>query len=253
MATLRVMRIKNRVRPGDRRAALREELWPNSKDRVWSPEEDGYCTMPRTVPLIATLISHFTPSMDASQVYLDLWARNYPEGIVEIANEQDIAASCGFAIGTRTVRSWRERINAIARLGFIEIKGKATRDYAYILMIHPHDAVTRLRKNPDRHIPEWWWDLYTSRLREIGAPIRPDPDAPPVSVDGSDQGAVAAPAAVTDGSTADGAGEHRSDAAPDDDVDRSVVRTDGSETETVGSIESRPKEKKRRRSVSLRR
>ena len=74
-----MMALKKRPKPGDRRAALREELWPNSGNRIWTPQEDGYCTMPRAVPLVATLISELKPSIDASRVYLDLWARNFPE------------------------------------------------------------------------------------------------------------------------------------------------------------------------------
>ena len=96
---------------------------------------------------------------------------------MEIGNEQDVANGCGFASGTRAVRSWRERITVLANLGFIEVHGKGTRDFAYVLMLHPHDAVARLKKaQPDR-IPKWWWDLFTSRLRETGAPNRFDFDA----------------------------------------------------------------------------
>ncbi len=163
---------KAKLSHSERRIALREELWPGSQNQIWSAKEDGFCSMPRTVPLIATLISELTPRIDPARVYVDLWARNFNEGIVEVTSEADMAACCGFASGTPTVRSWQERMAAIEHLGFIKVTRKGTRKFGYVLMLHPHDCVQNLKQSGVRKIPDWWWDLYTSRLRETGAPTR---------------------------------------------------------------------------------
>jgi hypothetical protein len=156
----------------ERETALREELWPNSAKLIWTTKEDGYASIPRTITLIATLISVVTPRMDPSRVYLDLWARNRGAGIVEITNEVDFAACCGLASGTRAVRSWQERIVAIEHLGFIRIQRKGIRKFGFVLLLHPHDCVDKLRNDTSVTIPPWWGDLYFSRLREIRAPER---------------------------------------------------------------------------------
>ena len=42
----------------------------------------------------------------------------------------------------------------------------------YLLLVHPHDAVQRLRKSRKKDIPEWWWSLFSKRIAEIGATLR---------------------------------------------------------------------------------
>src|SRR5438067_8618891 len=108
---------KKKLSPAERRQVLRNQLFTGSSKKVWSrTDEDGFATIPRTLPLIATLIRLLTDDLDASRVYVDLWGRVYDEGLVDVLDEEEFAASCGYATPTRNVRTWRERIEALQEL-----------------------------------------------------------------------------------------------------------------------------------------
>jgi len=173
MAVIRARPIKKKKSPTERRVALRDSLWSGGGARVWNRnEEDGFATIPRTLPLIGTLIRVLTKDLDASRAYFDLWGRVYDEGFVDVMDEEEFAASCGYPTSGRNVRTWRERIAALVALGLVEVKPKGTKKFGYVLLVHPHDAVQRLRKSRKKEIPEWWWSLFSKRIAEIGATLR---------------------------------------------------------------------------------
>ena len=173
---VRLRSAKVRKSPDERRIALRDSLWKGANGRVWSrTEEDGFSTIPRTLPLIGTLIRLLTKDLDASRAYIDLWGRVYDEGFVDVLDEEEFAASCGYATSGRNVRTWRERIEALVALGLVEVRPKGTRKFGYLLLVHPHDAVQRLRKTRKNEIPDWWWSLFSKRVAEIGATLRLKP------------------------------------------------------------------------------
>jgi hypothetical protein len=154
------------------RSQLRDSLWADAEDYLWHrTKELGFTTIPRTLMLIATLIKELTKKGDASRVYLDLWARAFDEGLVEVFDESEFALSSGYSPGRRNVRTWRERIKELQRLKFIAVRPKAGRDIGYILLLHPHVAVLNLAENGLAPIPDWWWDLFTARIREIRAAL----------------------------------------------------------------------------------
>jgi hypothetical protein len=156
-----------------RRRELFADLWPGAVAHTWHrARETGFTTVPRTLSLVASLVKLLTDGRDASRVYLDLWCRAYDEPVVEVTDEAEFALSCGYQKGTRHVRTWQERIGDLQRLRFIAVRPKPSRIVGYILLLHPHDAVTSLKQTyPDR-IPDWWWDLFQARLKEIGAAPR---------------------------------------------------------------------------------
>ena len=158
-----------------KRIELRDQLWPDSPEVVWDRtdrKEKGFTTLPRTVPLVGALIRHLTDRLDASRAYFDLWGRSWDGGLVEIDDEEELAASCGYTTSKRNVRTWRERMVTLEQLGFIRIKPRGTRKYGYVLLVHPHDAVQRLRHDDEHDVPEWWWTLFLKRTNEIRAVLR---------------------------------------------------------------------------------
>src|SRR5439155_22885375 len=87
-----VMRSGKSSAASKRRTDLRNELWP--QEPAWiADEEVGFFRAPRTLPLLLTLISSkkISGKKNAATVYLDLWARNWGEGIIEIIDEGDHA------------------------------------------------------------------------------------------------------------------------------------------------------------------
>jgi len=161
------------------RLDLREQLWPGESKNLWHRStEDGYSTVPRTLPLVMTLIDQLKDKgKDAARVYLDLWCRQMDDSLVVVSDEASMAYSSGYVTPTRNIRSWRERIDLLRGLGFVSVQPKGSREYGYILLHHPHRVVQDLRAKglvPDN----WWWE-FTSRAGEIGAQL------PTVPTDGA--------------------------------------------------------------------
>lgn len=166
------------------RIQLRDSLWKDAPDRVWDrASEDGFVTLPRTLPLIATLIKFLGRGVDPSRTYLSLWFRQRDHGFVEILDAEELAAESGFS-GTRKVRSLNEALDQLDRLGFIRVATKGTRKHAFILILHPHDVVQRLYHEDPNRIPEWWWSLFRLRIQDIKATLR---WKPPRRVSGPDE------------------------------------------------------------------
>jgi hypothetical protein len=160
-----------------RRREKRNALWDDAEAAIYNKrEESGFCTVPRTLPLMTTLIKHLSPKKDPSRVYLDLWFRQRDDGFVESEDQEEMAACSGYPTGTRNVRTWRERLEELERLGFIRIKPKGTQKYRYILLLHPHDVVQRIRHKTPAAIPDWWWGYFESRIRDIRAELRWTPE-----------------------------------------------------------------------------
>jgi hypothetical protein len=161
-----------------RRVERRESLWPGSEALIYNrKDESGFCTLPRTLSLIATLIKQLSSTKDPSRVFLDLWFRQRDDGFVEVEDQEEMAASCGYSRPPRNVRTWREAIDELERLGFIKVGRKGTRKYAYVLLLHPHDVVQQLRHKKPKAIPDWWVSLFDNRVMDIGATLRWSPPA----------------------------------------------------------------------------
>ena len=81
-----------------RRVERRDELWPEAHLVVFDRtdrSEKGWGTVPRTLGLIGTLIKHLGDRVDGSKVFLDLWFRNFDDGMIEVDDEMTFAACCG--------------------------------------------------------------------------------------------------------------------------------------------------------------
>ena len=162
-------KVKVRKTIADRRRMLRDSLWPGATKIVWTRHtDDGYSTVPRTIPMIMTLINLLEKNVDASRVYGELWSRVSDEGFIEMVDEDEHAYACGY-VTPRSARSWQERMDVLVDLGFIKAKPKAGWKYGYVLLVHPHDVVETLMKTRGKDIPEGWRSLYLQRLAQIGA------------------------------------------------------------------------------------
>lgn len=149
----------------------RDKMWPDADDVIWyRKSEVGFCTIPRTLSLAATLIKFLGDRLDASRVFIDFWTRNFDDGLVVIDDPEAMAVSCGYARGGRGVRTWRRALHLLEDLGFIRLKAKGTRTYGYVLLLHPNDAVERLHE--EGKVPDWWWGLFTDLVLDTGTVLR---------------------------------------------------------------------------------
>jgi len=161
---------KTMTKAASRRLEMLDSLWPDARAELWHrSKEDGYSTIPRTLPLILSLIDNLGGGKDASRVYIDLWCRQMDDSFVEVTDEETFAYSSGYSTTGRNVRSWRERMDILQNLGFVSIKPNGSRKYGYILLSHPHKVIKRLREQGQ--IPENWWGAFTKRATEVGASI----------------------------------------------------------------------------------
>ena len=175
MAKMSAMKVKPKFGRADvRRRNLRDAYWPDAAAATWDVKtEKGWCTVPRTMPLVMTLINLLTPkdAGDASRVYFELWCRAFDGTFVELSDEDEHAFASGYTTD-RGTRSWRERMKVLIDLGFIRVKRVGTKEYGAILLLHPDDVVEKLRAKDK--IPEGWgWhSAYMKRFGEIGAKPR---------------------------------------------------------------------------------
>ena len=154
-----------------RRQSLRDQLWPDEADKLWHRStEDGYSTVPRTLPLVMTLIDELKDKgRDISRVYFDLWCRQIDDSFVNVSDEESFAYSSGFTTTGRNVRSWRERIEVLRELGFISVRPNGSRKYGYILLHHPHRVILELKAK--KKIGDAWSGAFSKRASEIGAEL----------------------------------------------------------------------------------
>ena len=154
-----------------RRQGLRDSLWGEEAVNLWHrTTEDGYSTIPRTLPLVMTLIDELKgKGRDISRVYFDLWCRQMDDSFVEVNDEESFAYSSGYSTPGRNVRSWRERIDMLRELGFVSIQPNGSRRNGYILLHHPHRVVCELRAQGK--VNDAWWGAFSKRASEIGATL----------------------------------------------------------------------------------
>ena len=75
------------------------------------------------------------------------------------------------AFEPRPLQPWTIRA-ILVDLGFLRVGEKGSREYAYVLILHPHKVVRSLHDAGS--VPSSWWSLFHARLRDIGAPL-PEP------------------------------------------------------------------------------
>lgn len=149
-----------------RRLQVRDGIWPDAASFAWDrKKEKGFCTIPRTLTLILTLIDHLQNGKDASRVYFDRWCRAFDDYYIEVSDEQAFSYSSGYVSG-RGIRTWRERIKVLEKYGFIRIQKTGTKPYGAIFVVDPHKAMKQLHEKGE--VPKNWWAAFSQRAAEIG-------------------------------------------------------------------------------------
>lgn len=159
-----------------RRAALRDRLWPGSAGWIWDFNDRdgvvGFATVPRLMPLILHLIKHLAGGAggtgDPSPVYLELWCRDFGQGIVSISDEMECAYASGYS-SSRALRTWRGHMLRLVELGFLMNQQEGLREYGQVLLLNPLAVCARI--NAEGATPDGWWAAFVRRANEIGAPI----------------------------------------------------------------------------------
>jgi hypothetical protein len=155
---------------------LRSRLWPeiNFQEELWHRKlNDGFITMPRTMPIILSIIDDLTKGVPASSTYLELWCRSYDEMYVSLSKSKEMACHAGFS-GQRAERTWSEKIRALEELGFISIKAGQAGPLSHALVLNPYRVIERLyaAKTPGLTVEKY--NAFIERALEIGALESPE-------------------------------------------------------------------------------
>jgi len=166
--------------PDKRRRDLRDQLWPGSANWIWDFNDSdavvGFATMPRLIPWVLHLIKILTngeKTGDPGPAYLELWCRDFGQGIISIADEQECAYASGYS-STRALRTWRGHMLKLVELGFIKTKAEGIREFGQVLLLNPLAHCARLWK--EGKVPDEWWTSFSRRASDIGAQIPPPLD-----------------------------------------------------------------------------
>jgi hypothetical protein len=159
-----------------RQLEVRKKLWPDvSEEMTWYRlARDGFVTMPRAMPLIMRIMDYLAgKGSPVSAVYLDLWCRTFDEAFLQITKTEEMATYAGFS-GQRAVRTWKERLNKLAELGFIDIKYGLTKEVQFALILNPYHVIAKAYAAGK--VPVEMWNALMVRAAEIGADDLDDVD-----------------------------------------------------------------------------
>lgn len=138
-----------------KRAALRDDLWPDAAASVWQRKKhQGFTTIPKELPLIMNVADVLMGSkMDVSKVYLALWCNVWDDGFVQVPSPEKLAFEAGYTSKKRGTE-WRKRIAALKELGFVDTKPGSSGENEFILLLNPLEAVEKLIAARRDEIPE---------------------------------------------------------------------------------------------------
>lgn len=150
---------------------LRSHLWPHidfDKELWHRKKNDGFITIPRTMPLIMGIIDDLTKGAPAGSTYLELWCRTYDEMYVSLSRAREMAFHSGFT-GQRAERTWAEKIRKLDELGFISVKAGQSGPLSHALVLNPYIAIKRLHDSGNVGITGDKYNALVERAIEIGA------------------------------------------------------------------------------------
>lgn len=136
-----------------------EWLWHRSKN-------DGYTTVPRTLPLAMQAVDAQTKGQPAGHTLFCLWARAPDASMLVIESPTVYAFEAGFS-GARAVDTWRRRMKQLVDLNFIKAKPGVSGDFHYVLLLNPNVAVESLRR--ERKVQDELYFRFIDRVIDIGA------------------------------------------------------------------------------------
>jgi len=139
-----------------RRDAQRKLLFPDAADsELWTAANQGWCLMPRTMPLVLHAIRAMSKGSSAAETYLALWCNCISESIVEMTNKSNLIAAAGYT-GHTNERTWKDRMKKLSELGFIKIASGKHGDISCVLIPNPHLVLKKHKEEGtagfDKHI-----------------------------------------------------------------------------------------------------
>lgn len=134
---------------------------------VWRRKtNDGYTTVPRTLPIAMQAIDAQSKGQPAGHTLFCLWARSPDHPLITIENQSTFASEAGF-IGERAVDTWRRRMKRLRELMFIQTKPGPSGEFHYVLLLNPNAAVEALRSMG--MVQDVLYSRFIERVIDVGA------------------------------------------------------------------------------------
>jgi hypothetical protein len=151
-----------------RQLETRAKLWPALKDdMVWGMDNEGWVALPRLMPLMMTIMDDLSEKgFPVSRTYLELWARLRDEQFITLNRPEEMAFHAGFD-GQRALRTWKDRVQRLADLGFISLMTGPLGDLSYAAFYNPYHIIKRAYIAGK--VQERKWQALVVRAGEIGA------------------------------------------------------------------------------------
>jgi hypothetical protein len=158
-----------RKRIAQRHLELRTKLWPDvGPEWLWSRHTyDGFTTLPRCMPLIMAIMDDMAKGQPVSMTYLELWCRSFEESFVVLSKPASTAFGAGFS-GQRAERTWRGRLQILASLRFIDLKGGSAGPASYALIFNPYKVIAWHHANRTPGLREDRYNALMERASEVG-------------------------------------------------------------------------------------
>lgn len=126
---------------------------------------DGFTTLPRTLPLVMQAVDAQTKGQPAGHALFCLWARSPDHPLVTIENPATFASEAGF-YGERAVDTWRRRMKRLRELNLIHCKAGPAGDFHFVLLLNPNAAMEWMRVSG--LVQDGLYGRFLDRLIEVG-------------------------------------------------------------------------------------
>jgi hypothetical protein len=160
---------KPRTKIAKRQLELRNRLWPEvTESDLWSRHTyHGFTTLPKAMPLILSIMDDLANGRPVSSTYLELWCRTYDEAFVVLSKPRELAFHSGFS-GQRAERTWKERLNILAEIGFIGLKSGPSGSASYAIIYNPYRVIQKLHVTGTPGLRIDKYNALVERAIEIG-------------------------------------------------------------------------------------
>lgn len=145
---------------------IRAKLWPELNPKMlWGMDSDGWVAVPRLMPLMMSIMDDLSgKGYPVSRTYLEMWARLREEQFLTLNRPEEMAFHAGFE-GQRALRTWKDRVQRLANLGFIGLKPGPLGDLSYAVFFNPYHIVKLAYL--DGNVQERKWQALIVRANEV--------------------------------------------------------------------------------------
>lgn len=152
----------------ERQLDARAKLWPELNEKMlWSLDNEGWVGLPRLMPLMMSIMDDLSgKGFPVSRTYLELWSRLREEGFLTLNRPEEMAFHAGFE-GQRSLRTWKDRVQRLARIGFVGLRSGPLGELSYAVFYNPYHVVKRAYLN--EQVQEKKWQALVIRANEVGA------------------------------------------------------------------------------------